>query len=285
MSTSLQHYQLVQEKEAECGPGMESEFGWPDVATGLWKVLTGYGIIIVSVFLLLALVIGVGLEIEAAGGMKKANQGLVAQRALLVFGGLAIAGLVCLLGYYMILAGKWKCLMHVPERYGARWFMFASITCIVMGPALGFATGFLSESEKPTPQQQRIVQEFLKTGKGADKVIAINKTSFYLNLASTVISIMSFAFFVLFLRAVAYCFQDRVRIWFANGYLMIAGTSAGMILAVGALQSKLLEYPLFVLAIAGFMVMDFVFFLVVLFLTAQSISANVKYLYGSPLDT
>jgi hypothetical protein len=263
---------------------MEAEYGWPDVAKGLWKVLTGYVIIIVAVFLFMALLIGVGLEIEAVGGLKKASKTLVAERALLVFGVLAIAGLVCLTGYYMILAGKWKCLMNVPERFGARWFMFASITCILMGPALGFATGFLSD-EKPNPQQDRIVHEFLKTGKGADKVIAINKTSFYLNLASTVISIMAFAFFVLFLRAVAYCFHDTVRIWLANGYLAIAGTSAGLLLAAGAVQAKLIEHPLFVLAVAGFVVVDFVFYLVILFLTAHAVSSNIKYLYGSPLDT
>src|SRR5262249_57290076 len=61
-----------------------------------------------------------------------------------LFGGMLVLGPVCLGSIAWIVRGKWLCLMSAPERYHAKWLMFGSILCILVGPTLNIASAFIT---------------------------------------------------------------------------------------------------------------------------------------------
>ena len=88
-----------------------------------------------------------------------------------------------------------------PERFHAKWFMFASIMCILVGPVLSFGSFFVGERKQSAPRAGkdastillREMDEYKRSMKTLD-------TSHYVELAGDFAALLSSVFFVLFLR-------------------------------------------------------------------------------------
>jgi hypothetical protein len=94
--------------------------------------------------------------------------------------------------------------MGAPERYHAKWLMFACMTCIIMGPALNVASSIAGVKRGPN---------FLRAnGPG----IEVSEFGGLMILASSVISLGSMVFFLLFLRAAARCFENSSLVTMAE---------------------------------------------------------------------
>src|SRR5262249_44622668 len=141
MSVSVEH-----ELSAELNERLRMEVGWQDVGKGLSQVLFGYVTIFVGV------AVGVGLVLISPYGMGgQIRTGRTPSLASLwqFYIGMGILSVIGLIGYIIIIGGQFKCMMGAAERHGARWFMFACITCLLIGPAFHFTSGFAGLQRYP----------------------------------------------------------------------------------------------------------------------------------------
>lgn len=110
----------------------EPEFGWDEVGKGLACLLFGQVLCLVIVLLALGVLWQAGLR-----GGKTHPLGLSTEyKEVLFFCSLPILGLLGLVSYALVLKGLWRCQLSVPERFGARWLVFACIACVAIGPLL-----------------------------------------------------------------------------------------------------------------------------------------------------
>src|SRR5262245_34815760 len=125
--------------ETELNERLRMETGWEDVGKGLSQILFGY------LTLVLGIGIGVGLIVLSVGNMGHQPgrpPGRPSMASLWqLYIGLGVLSVVGLLSYLFILAGQFRCMLGAAERHGARWFMFACITCLLIGPGLNIASG------------------------------------------------------------------------------------------------------------------------------------------------
>src|SRR5260370_2571221 len=110
------------------------EMGWQEVGSGLLRIVLGYSLSRVGVLVGVGLILlGTPLQDDEPAPLKMKRN----ETELIALAGLGVMGLAGMVSYAWIMMGKWRCLMNAPERHNAKWLMFASMTCIVMGPALG----------------------------------------------------------------------------------------------------------------------------------------------------
>jgi hypothetical protein len=154
---------------------------------------------------------------------------------------LALTSLISMTGYGFIVAGKWRCLMNAPERRGSRWLIFACITCLLMGPALNVAAGLMGLKRAPDIRR------------GPDGIMRAQFTEFGTGMiiAGAVVGLSSYALFILFLRAVAQCFDDKARTDFITTFLVLATLMAGATLYVVIKAQHLLARPPIVYGLLG----------------------------------
>lgn len=202
---------------------LDMELTWPDVASGLGRILMGHLVSIFGPLLGMALIFGAVLQGDAVKKFEKAP----AEHLIALILGMLIMGGSSLAGYIMILSGYFRCLLNAPDRHGARWLMFACMTCMVIGPVLGFVSGSINNREqmKMLSKQKEITREVA--------LQLLNSPMGYMQVASTVVSLASIVTFVLFLRAIARCFEDEDRAQYAVGYLMFLGLGLSFIVFFG----------------------------------------------------
>jgi uncharacterized membrane protein len=198
------------------------EPGWPDVRQGLGLILRGYFVMIAAILLVAAVFVFL-FGLDPADRSKTSWQ----VRDIGLFLGLGALAVGSLYSYGCIVVGHWRCLMNAPERHGAKWLMFACITCVLAGPALNFASG-LSGIQR-TPKVQRGLKDMGE--------VKYTKEGAIMQAASGGINVLGTVFFMLFLRAVARCFEDATRAWLANLYLIfvvfVFGLTVLMVFASG----------------------------------------------------
>lgn len=210
MSFALLH----QERPLTTNDHLRREFCWTEVRSGLGRILLGYLIMIGGFMLAGAMLAGAIFKVMKGGG---ANPGMAAAKidigALwLFYAGLGTISLSCLFGYGSIVIGYWRCLINVPERNGARWLLFTAMTCVIMGPAINTVASFSMEKG-------------IELKKGPQGLMQIEFTPFAkkLQLAGALASMVSLVCFMLFLRAVALCFDDEFRATHVLVYLFFLG--------------------------------------------------------------
>ncbi len=187
---------------------LRCELGWSEVRRGLGLILRGYFVLIAAVLLVVGTIV-------VLFGMDDADRKRVPWQVKEVglFLGVAALGLACLYGYGCIVVGHWRCLMNAPERRGAKWLMFACMTCILTGPALNIAAG-VGGFKRP-PKIQRGLDDVKDT--------EFTDNAAIMELAGAGTKLLGIVLFLLFLRAVADCFQDRVRVVLVELYLVLVG--------------------------------------------------------------
>jgi hypothetical protein len=197
---------------------VRGEYGWLDVKSGLAKILQGYAVLIGGLSFCAFLVAASTVQLIKAG------DGKLPLGALWFFYlGLGLTTLLGPLGYGMIAMGKFRCLMNAPERFHCRWLMFACMACLLMGPALNVTASFTGLSKAPE----------LKRGPEGFRNVEFTKLGGAMQAVSGVIGLGSLVLFVLFLRAVARCFEDELQVALANLYLGITAFVAAGTLSLG----------------------------------------------------
>lgn len=193
---------------------LRREFGWLDVRSGLGRILFGYLILIGGTIVAGGLVAAAVIHVIKTGMAHpgQAPKKLDLSFLWLFYLGLGLMSLVSLFGYGSIIIGYWRCLVNVPERHGARWLLFTSMTCLLMGPAINIVASFSMEKG-------------LELRKGPEGFAHVEFTPFAkkLQLAGALTSMMSLVCFMLFLRAIALSFDDHFRAAHVLVYLFVLG--------------------------------------------------------------
>lgn len=172
--------------------------------SGLGLILRGWVLMIAS-FFLAAFAIVMIFGRSSAGGFKLGEN----SRDLCLFLTAGFLVLAWVYSYGCIIVGHWRCLMNAPERRGAKWLMFACMTCILAVPTLNFASGTSGLRRQPVIKRglEDVGQvEFTSAGK-------------IMSAASLGCEVLSTVLFMLFLRAVGRCFDDRACTHLVDLYL------------------------------------------------------------------
>jgi hypothetical protein len=195
-----------------------SAAGWSEVSKGLYGILAGYVVIFGSVIVAVILAVAAVTRLVMAGPREGAGSFF----SLLVVG-LIVLVLSSLAGYGIIVRSQWHCLRNAPEQYGAKWWMFAAILCLVAGPAMGTTASLVGLRTPTTPVRLKnkagaplTVREILAEVKKA------GGSALPMQIVSAVIGLLAQVFFVLFLRSVALSFNDSFRARLAEMYLLFA---------------------------------------------------------------
>jgi hypothetical protein len=246
---------------------LRMEVGWYEVGRGLGRILLGYSMLLGSA------AAGIGLMVLAFTKMNanstKVNLGLEA----LVFIGAGIMMLVSPIAYGYIVAGHWRCLKSAPERHWSRWFIFSSITCVIMGPAINITCSVTGVTRYPQVRQ----------GAHGLRAVEFSQTARYMQVVSNGVSVLSFVLFVAFLRSIARCFGDRGRVTHATLYLvfflMLVGTTIAFLLALPRL---IVRIEIIALLLAGWVV-SFFWYLILIASIRWCITGGLQSLRG-PLE-
>jgi hypothetical protein len=181
--------------------------GWSEVRRGLGLVLRGYILVILSAILLVVSVVVI-LGMDAKDRAKIPWQ----IRDIGLFLGLGLFGLICLYCYGCVIVGYWRCLMNAPERRGARWLMFGTLTCILAGPGMSLASSLTGINKQPK----------FEKGVAGLRDFKMSQEATIMQVGSAGVQVLGSVLFVLFLRAVANCFNDRFRVTLLDIYLVFS---------------------------------------------------------------
>lgn len=271
------------------------EYGWPDVRNGLHKILLGY-LVWFGAMLLLAL--AVAYVVHQA--LTKTALEAAIDAGMIIFFGYGVMILLGLWSILLVIAGKLRCLISVPERAGAKWLMFSSMLCFLMSPALQFAASFVPTKVPPekimaVAQEKGILVDgrFNVPGNGKaknDDVMAsvTNMRDFFISIffvdpkayvviAGMVAGLLHSVFFVLFLRAVARCFGDVARKRCTELYLLY---SALLLVATGYVvmhpPKTFRDVPVLVLVLLAGWLVSLIWYLVLIVTMSLGIARGLE---------
>jgi hypothetical protein len=251
----------------------QAEYGWKEVSKGLYGILLAHGLMIGSLAFAVAAIVCMALEMEGATpAEKEAGPSMI---LMLLVG---VAGIVVLCSYGMVIRSMWRCLMHAPERNHARWLMFASILCILMGPALNFCAGFFGGGDPVQQVREDEVREasgkFGRMG-GYTKALSVTRTDGCLRLAGSAIGLLSTLFFGMFLRATALSFEQPLRARLAEGYLLFTLVLAGVSFTLFQNPLQVLASPELLLALVAGALVSFLWYLLLVACVAVGITTGL----------
>jgi hypothetical protein len=191
------------------------ETGWPEVASGLGRVLFGNILAVAAIILFVWML----LSLADMNKVMRAASSKVEWRSIALYLGTAIFCMTMFYSYIQILVGQWRC-MHAPERKWAKSLMFACMLCVVSVPVLSFIAGWTGGMEAVVSLQPR----------QRAKTLPVSE---YIQLASNLINLVGSILFILFLRAISTCWNDKVTVWGANLYLLFTGAILAASLYIG----------------------------------------------------
>jgi hypothetical protein len=245
--------------------------GWNEVRRGLHSLLLGYLLCAGCAALAAALVFF--LLVEIANPSRTLSDG---DASTILFAGGGVILLLMGVSFSVLVRGKWLCLMYAPEQHGAKWWMFASILCVLVGPSMNIVAPFLASSkaktsvvdEKPTAVLAREIDSY-KQFREAYEIAS------YLKVAGSAASILSTVFFVLFLRAIALGVDNEWLARVCEWYLLFNGMLVGGMLMVffGPAQSAA-SLAVMLLALVGGEVLALLWYLFLIFSTSSAIAAR-----------
>jgi hypothetical protein len=256
---------------------LAAETGWPEVRRGLNRILLAHLVLIG----LLAGLVGLVLYVATQPLPKHPDREVSAVEVVAL---LALAGFFFAMLYCLVLAvrGHWGCLMHAPERYAAKWFMFAVILFRLVSPTIGFAAGFLSIGLTPPPESAHhnkapdSAAGYVRDLQDYPTRVSEDQTGSALMVLSGLVALAADVAFILFLRAVARCFEDDLRVRLADIYLLLV---VGLFVAGVAVQfaaPELRTDPRYFLAMAGGYGVAFLWYLGLLLSTSTCIAGALE---------
>jgi hypothetical protein len=266
---NLVHTSLTQNPRMEMSQDQQlrTELGWTEVRSGLGLILRGWALMILAVGIAVAAIILTFTKNDRGSFHLKENN-----RDLVLFLTIGFTGLAWLYSYGCIIVGHWRCLMNAPERRGAKWLMFACLTCILAVPALNFASGF--SGVKRAPKMRHGIEDV--------RDVELTMGGTVMSAASAGCEVLSTVLFVCFLRAVTRCFDDRVRTLLVDIYLVLLGVCilGTIFLITGGLKPTVLA--LMALPLLAGWVACFVGYILLLLIIRMGITSGLSKL-RSPL--
>jgi hypothetical protein len=246
---------LLEEAEQ---PEFSGEVGWQGVGTGLRRILFGHLLCIGSVLGVVALAV---LLVPEHAVTHASNQIDWVEIILLV--AVLVAVLTILTSYGMLLTGQWLCLMYAPERCGAKWMMFSAMTCLVAAPVLNITASFLVDQElvRAHKKPDHSATGIMRGVKDYPQALEEPDIYGYLRLAGSGLGVLSSLFFILFLRSVARCFEDRTRVLLVDGYLIFSVLLTGGTFYLFYGGQGMVADALLALALAGGWLLCFLYYL------------------------
>jgi hypothetical protein len=215
--STMRYFEPAPGSVAEKQTGYE-DMAWTEVTKGLLTVLAGYILSLVNA------VASIGLVWIATDGFKVPVARVTGDPfTVLLIGGtiLFFSSLYC---SFLVLRGKWRCMINAPEQRSAKWLMFASMLCVCAGPILNFSAGFIGgTSARPLPDDLRMRSGAARAAVQYAAQYRQNDLSAYMRLAGSVISPLGPIFFVLFIRAVHGCLGSFLAARFTELYLLFLG--------------------------------------------------------------
>ncbi len=257
---------------------LRAEPTWPDVRSGLARIVVGYLIIIFGNGLGAFLVLFAIFQGHLFADFNKAN----GWYKICLIVGMVLLGVINIIAYlFYILSGHWRCILNVPDRCGARWMIFICMificmTCIIGGPVLHTTTGYLSGGKEV---DIRRLERSIQRGERPELPPGLIN----LQLTCSVIEALSTVFFLLFLRAVARCFDDTSRTKLVEFYMLFLFfmTGASFVLVFGI--PKMLAQPYVLLGLGLGWLICVIGYFALIFAIRACIAENLGAVV-SPLD-
>jgi hypothetical protein len=280
MALSTESY-LAPDMDVQVQAEMQAEWGWKEVSKGLYGILLGHMLMIGSIVFAAAVIACMVMELEGATPAQKE-----AGPSMILYLLVGLAGIVLLCSYGIILKNMWRCLMHAPERNHAKWLMFASILCILMGPALSTCAGFFGAGASVEVGEDEVKEVPAKNGSvgGYAKALSVRRTDGCLRLAGSAIGLLSSLFFGLFLRATALCFDFHLRARLAEGYLVFTVMLAGVSLTLFQDPMQVLSQPELLLGLMAGGLVSFFLYLALVASVAVGITTALHARPSSPTE-
>lgn len=212
------------------------EYGWPGVAQGLMRVLTGHLILIGAIVLSIVAMI-IAFSSQDPQDIQEAAMGA----SLTIFFVALFVGLASLISYYYVLSGKWRCALSSPERNNAKWLIFGCMVCVLLGPAVSILSSFFGDGG---------LDREARMDADGNLVLSLDSSTSIMQIAGGVIGLASMVCFVLFLRAVAVCFNNTTVQSLCTGFLIAVAVLIGF-----SVQSILLssegQIPIALVGLSG----------------------------------
>lgn len=265
----------LEDPAAQRGP---EELGWIEVYKGLWTIILAYAMTVANVGLV------VGLLFWITQGFKKGQIRTSGDDFTVIIIMAAILFLSSLASGYLILRGKWRCLVGAPERCGAKWWMFASMICVVAGPGLNMISGFIDDPQVPRAAREdnQGVIRINSPGQYAKAAAARNPAG-YAKLAGAIAATLGPIFLILFLRAVNLCVENPFGARMAElqvVFTILMGV-AGIYLLFNI--AKIKSMTTLLMWLGGAALFDGVWYLILIVSTITSIGAYMEASSRSPL--
>jgi hypothetical protein len=258
-------------------PEFRGEYGWQGVGRGLRRLLLAHLIMVGSIGLLVVLVI-----IFLPADIQQQPSNKIVWGEIILFGAVLLVALAVLISYGMLFTGQWLCLMYAPERRGTKWLMFSAMTCLVMTPALNITSCLLSDPQHTRARRETRAAIAVARGvRDYPHSLEENDMNAYLRIAGAGLGLLSSLLFILFLRSIAHCFEDRVRVLLVDLYLMFTAVVVGGTLYVALAGPDLTGDPTLVLALGVGWVLDFFYYL---FLIGSMGRCAMNYRPPKPLE-
>ncbi len=246
--------------------------GLPELRRGLWLVVMGY-------LSMIALLVGAGLglwyafsESTAASGSRQSAEDL----EVILFAGAMVFLLLGLGSIVLVVRGKWICLMHAPETFHAKWFMFGAIVCILTGPVLNFGSSLIGESAQNSARKSkaaRVTAVIRRDYEEYKKGVPTLDTRGWTKVAGDIAGVLSSVFFVLFLRAVALCWGYQGRARFAELYLVFLAVLIAGIVVLIRNPTYMIHRPQLLLGLAGGWLLSGVWYFLLIIATISGLHA------------
>jgi hypothetical protein len=197
---------------------VNSDHGWRSIGQGLGFVALGYAALLIGGAL------GALLLYEAASGRSVLGRYALDADELsdLRLLGVIVLGSGAAFGFGAVLLGQWLCLMYAPQGGGAKEWIYACFTCVVLASALTAAGVYLDGGP---------VYAALGDGPGGWRQLDLHRAGVVLLAAGTALELVGLLLFTQFLRGLAACFRDRKRVLGVDVNLwavgLLLGASAG----------------------------------------------------------
>jgi hypothetical protein len=205
------------------------ETGWREVSKGLKLVVRGYCVLVAGGTLGPLLIWLAGEGNWLAPGLNSAEQ----DRETLLLLGVLMLGLTALVSYGLVLSGQWRCLTYAPERQNAKELMYVCLNCVVVASLLNVVGICLGGPQALAVMSQGWDDLGTRDTWGAGLLLQLGSAAFGL-IGSLVFS--------QFLRNVASCFNDQIRVRRVDLNLafvgLLFGGSIGTLFCVQPLTSK-----------------------------------------------
>lgn len=249
--------------------------GLEDLRKGLCSILIGYLVALATAVAMGALIAYLILKVKAAENSREAW----GDASTIMIAGSGAAFLAGLYSVSMIVRGKWLCLMRAPEQCNARWLMFGSILCLFVSPALNFGSYLIGESKAPPARkdQKESGTEWVRRGIDEYKEgLMTRNTRGWIKLCGNGAGLLSSVLFVLFLRALALCWDNVVQARLAELHLMLMGLLAAGAIHLLLYPVKWVAHPQLLVALAGGWLLCVVWYFVLIVIAIAGISHTLE---------